>query len=174
MDGEQARREGIAGTETRGADLPDRLPAGDSDAEASLPFQNVGQLKKAYRSLLAEFTRKCQRLSELERAGRETATPRAEQPSGSADRSGGVGSGTETGSDRGTDGAARQSDRERDALRDSRAVGFLSEPRGGMQNPAARPAGEVVVSGGKLLYSPDKKPGSLTEAGELFLKHLQR
>ena len=61
MDTEQAGRETEKGVRGR-----ERTP-GDALPDASVKFADIGQLWKAYRSLQAEFTRKCQRLSELER-----------------------------------------------------------------------------------------------------------
>lgn len=84
MDTEHAGRERESGAGANARTPGDILP------DASVKFADIGQLWKAYRSLQAEFTRKCQRLSELERAGRKSGTPLAEEPKGSALRSGGA------------------------------------------------------------------------------------
>ena len=213
MDTEQAGRETEKGVRER-----ERTP-GDALPDASVKFADIGQLWKAYRSLQAEFTRQCQRLSELERAGRETGTPRAEEPKGSALRSGGAegarkkqpsagdffrgrpDGGPEETEDFSAPGDGRVSfvpkegknfsdpgegkksrfdsgdgtGGDEDAARDSCAESSRRERiiREYLNSVAARTAGEVSVGGGRAPFSPARRPESLAEAGELFLRNLK-
>ena len=154
-------------------------------AEAvSMKFKDVGQLWKAYQSLEAEFTRKCQRLAELERRERTSSgIPAADQAEAPAPRSEGAGgapgkqpsagdlpgrAGT-----RGTEDPAGTG--EGDLLRDS---GFLPEIREAVirefLNSVGRSApAEASLRGGRTVSSPPRRPESFAEAGELFLKHLK-
>ena len=154
--------------------------SGPQQDGVSVPFRDVGQLWKAYRSLQAEFTRKCQRLSELERAGRETGTPRAEEPQGSASRSGSAGgaregqpsAGDPVGvSPTGGAGSGREGDAARDHCADSLRERIIREY---LDSVAARSVGEVSVRGGRVLSSPARRPTSFAEAGELFLKDMNK
>lgn len=205
MDTEQAGRERESGAGAKAQTPGDILP------DASVKFADIGQLWKAYRSLQAEFTRKCQRLSELERAGRKSGTPLAEEPKGSALRSGGADGGRKKQPSAGDffrvrrDGGSEEreafsplfegtgnlshSERSRredsdsecgtggsgDAGRDSIADAPCRERiiREYLNSVAARAAGEVSVGGGRAPFSPARRPESLAEAGELFLKNLK-
>lgn len=158
---------------------PERAAAQDREPEGavSMKFKDYGQLERAYRSLQAEFTRKCQRLSELERAGRATTTPRAEHtakapaaasepaaaplprnsaPAGQALPQPGPGTGAD-------EVVLRDLDLER--FREEVIRNFLDSVA------ASHPAGQTVH--GRAVAAPPARPKSFAEAGQLFLKNIR-
>ena len=164
------------------AEHPERTaaqnPSVQPESSASMKFKDYGQLEQAYRCLQAEFTRKCQRLSELERAGRSSTTPSPEQvrrTAGPVSEPGPGRSGVSSGSvGSAPPGSGEGAGEVPPALRDS--AGW-DDARGEMIRDFLRSVRQTAPFGqrvpGRAVISPAHRPDSFREAGELFLKHLK-
>lgn len=133
----------------------DPAEAEEKQAAAELgKFKDVEALRQAYQALEAEFTRRSQRLKELEKANKELSAPPAEAGNGEAPSRQAV--------DLPQAGRAALSEEEKNAVIEE----YLNGVRSGRGVP--------IIMGGNVVPAARRVPSDLKEAGALarnFLNH---
>ena len=128
-----------------------------SEAAAGLgKFKDVEALMQAYTALEAEFTRRSQKLKELEKANKEKISPPAQAGNG-------VSPSTEAGNLPSTAGGSTPlSEKQKNAVIEE----YLSGVCAGRSVP--------IITGGSVVQAERRSPRSVQEAGELARKFFNK